>query len=216
MEDHWLLPPDTDPGRARLMWFIRVGDTPQAAELARLGQERLARLDGLDLVPRQWLHITTLIAGYADQITPDQVAVMVGQARRLLAGTPPVTITLGRVWYHPRAVMLAVRPPGALDPILRAAQQATRAATGHDGALHTQPWTPHITLAYSNTARAAGPVIDALGRELPTRHAAVTAISLVSQAPEQLWTWDLVTDVLFGTGQPSTTNVLHDRPLNPR
>jgi 2'-5' RNA ligase len=199
MEDHWLLPPDTDPGRARLMWFIRVGDTPQVAELAQLGQQRLAGLAGLDLVPQQWLHITTLIAGYADQITPDQVAVMAGQARQLLAGTPPVTITLGRVWYHPRAVMLAVGPPGALDPVMRVAQQATHAATGHNGALHTQPWTPHITLAYSNAAGPAGPMIDALGRALPTRQAAVTAISLVSQAPEQLWTWDLVTDVPFST-----------------
>src|SRR5262249_29170036 len=149
MEDHWLLQPETDPGRARLMWFIRAGDCPQIAELASLGKERLTGLDGLDLVPRQWLPITALNAGYAGQIPPDQLCVMAGQARRLLAGTPPVTITLGRVWYHPRAVMLAVGPPGALDPVLRAAQQATRAATGRDGELHTQPWTPHITLAYS-------------------------------------------------------------------
>jgi 2'-5' RNA ligase len=216
MEDHWLPRPGTDPGRARLMWFIRAGHCPQVAELAQLGQERLAGLDGLDLVPRQWLHITTLIAGYADQITPDQVGVMAGQARRLLAGTPPVTITLSRIWYHPRAVMLGVGPPGALDPVLRAAQQATRTATGHDGELHTQPWTPHITLAYSNTARAAGPVIDALGHELPTRQAAVTAISLVSQAPEQLWTWDLVTDVPLGTGQPHQTHGVTRQSLRTR
>jgi 2'-5' RNA ligase len=187
------------------MWFMPVGDCPGVAELARLGQARLAGLDGLDLVPQRWLHMTTLIAGYADEITADQVGVMAGEARRLLARTPPVTITLGRVLYHPRALMLGVGPPGALDPVLRAARQATRAATGRGGELHHEPWTPHITLAYSNAAGPAGPVIDALGRELPSRHAAVTAISLVSQAPEQLWTWDLITDVPFGTGLPSST-----------
>lgn len=205
MEDHWVPEPGVDPGRARLMWLMLVGDCPQVAELARLGQARLAGLGGLDLVPRQWLHITTLIAGYADEITADQVGVMAGEARRLLAGTPPVTITLGRVLYHPRAVMLGVGPPSALDPVLRAAQQATRAATGRGGALHREPWTPHVTLAYSNAAGPAGPVIDALGRELPSSQAAVTAISLVSQAPEQLWTWDLVTEVPFGTGLSHTT-----------
>jgi 2'-5' RNA ligase len=68
--------------------------------------------------------------------------------------------------------------------------------------LYREPWTPHITLAYSNAAGPAGPVIDALGRELPSRQAVVTAISLVSQAPEQLWTWDLVTEVPFGIGLP--------------
>jgi 2'-5' RNA ligase len=205
MEDHWLPQPDVDLGRARLMWFVLVGDHPQVAELARLGQRRLAGLDGLDLVPQQWLHITTLIAGFADEITSDQVGVMASGARRLLARTPPVTITLGRVLYHPRAIMLGVGPPGALDPVLRAAQQATRLATGRGGELHSKPWTPHITLAYSNAAGPAGPVIDALGRELPSRQAAVTAISLVSQAPEQLWTWHLVTEVPFGTVLPYKT-----------
>src|SRR6266446_1338645 len=62
-------------------------------------------------VPQQWLHITTLIAGFADEITPDQVGAMASEARRLLARTPPVTITLGKVLYHPRAVMLGVGPP---------------------------------------------------------------------------------------------------------
>jgi hypothetical protein len=71
--------------------------------------------------------------------------------------------------------------------------------------LHSEPWTPHITLAYSNAAGPAGPVIDALGRELPSRKAAVTAISLIAQAPGQLWTWDLVTEVPFGTGLPQQT-----------
>jgi 2'-5' RNA ligase len=202
MEDHWRAGPDADPGRARLMWLMLVGDCPQVAELARLGQARLAGLDGLDLVPQQWLHMTTLIAGFADEITPDQVGVMTGEARRLLARTPPVTITLGGVWYHPRAVMLGVGPPGALDPVLRAAQQATRVATGRSGELHAKPWTPHITLAYSNAAGPAGPVMAALGRELPARQTAVTAISVVSQAPEQLWTWDLITEVPFGIGLP--------------
>ena len=46
-------------------------------------------------------------------------------------------------------------------------------------------------------------MIEALGRELPSRQATVTAISLVSQAPEQLWAWDLVTEVPFGTGCPT-------------
>ncbi len=207
MEDHWRLQPDVDPGRAQLMWFMVVGDYPEVAELALLGQRRLAGLGGLDLVPRRWLHVTVLIAGFADEIASEQVGVMAGEARRLLARTPPVTITLGRVLYHPRAIMLDAGPPGALEPVLRVAQHATRLATGRDGELYGEPWTPHITLAYSNTAGPAGPVIEALGRELPRQQAAVTSISLVSQAPAQRWTWHLVTDVVFGTELSSCSEV---------
>ncbi len=66
MENHWPLQPGTNPQRAQLIWFIRTGGYPQATELALLGQEPLADLDGLDLVPTEWLHITTLIAGVVD------------------------------------------------------------------------------------------------------------------------------------------------------
>ena len=69
LEDHWAPQPGTDPGRAELMWFMRVGRNPQVTDLARTGQERLAGIPGLDLLPAEWLHMTTLIAGYADEIS---------------------------------------------------------------------------------------------------------------------------------------------------
>jgi 2'-5' RNA ligase len=200
MEDHWLAGPDMDLGRPQLTWLMIVGDHPEVAELARQGQERLAGLPGLDLVPREWLHVTTLIAGFRDEITPDQVDAMTSRARKLLARTPPAKVTLGKILYHPRAVMLAVRPAEALVPVLRAVGVATQAGTGRDGRLYHQPWTPHVTLAYSNMVNPAAPVIEALGLELPRQEVAIDSISLVSQAPEQLWTWDRVDHVPLGTG----------------
>jgi 2'-5' RNA ligase len=202
MEDNWSLVPGADPGRARLMWLMCVGNNPQVAHLARLGQVRLAGLACLDLVPREWLHITTLIAGFADEISSSQTEAMASQARRLLAGTSPITVTMGRALYHPRAVMLAAQPPSALEPVVHAVQEATRNAAGCEGELHYEPWTPHVTLAYSNTACPAGPVIEALGRGVPPQQVAISSVSLVSQAPEQRWTWRLVADVPFGTGSP--------------
>lgn len=146
--------------------------------------------------------LTTLIAGFSDEITPDQVAAMACHAHRLLACASPVKITLGRILYHPRAVMLDAGPAAALEPVLRAVQEAKRAATGSAGRLHTEPWAPHITLAYSNTSRPAAPVIAALGRQLPRQEVMISSVSLVAQAPEQMWTWHPVTQVRFGTELP--------------
>lgn len=153
-------------------------------------------------MPPEWLHLTTLIAGFSDEIAPGRVEAMAGQAHRLLARTSPVKITLGRILYHPRAVMLDAGPAAALEPVLRAVQEATRAAAGREGRLHTEPWTPHITLAYSNMTRPAAPVIAALGRQLPRQEVTISSVSLVAQAPGQLWTWHPVTQVRFGTELP--------------
>ncbi len=133
MQDHWALEPGARPARAQLIWFIPVSGCQQITELARLGQERLADLDGLDFVPAEWLHITT------------------------------------------------------------------RLATGREGRLHTDPWTPHVTIAYGNSVRPAKPAIDAPGLKLPARQAVISSVSLTSQTPEQRWTWDLIGTAALGT-----------------
>jgi len=198
MEDHWAPEPGVDPGRAQLMWFMCLGHDQQVADLARLGQARLAGLDGLDLVPPEWLHMTTLIAGYADETDASQIAAMTTHARTLLARTPPITITLGRVLYHSRAIMLTASPREALTPVLAACQEATRAGTGQDGRLYTEPWVPHVTLAYANSESPAAPAIDALGTKLPARQVMVESVNLISQAPDQKWSWRLITEVPLG------------------
>lgn len=198
MENHWVQEPGADPGRAQLMWFMCLGREPKAARLAALGQSRLNGLPGLDLVPPEWLHMTTLIAGYADEIAVGQIDAMTAHSRRLLAATCPVTITLSRVLYHPRAIMLAAAPAEALLPVLSACREATRSGTGRDGRLHRDPWVPHMTLAYGNSSHPAAPAIEALGRELPADKITIQSVSLISQTPRQKWTWELVAEIPLG------------------
>lgn len=49
---------------------------------------------------------------------------------------------------------------------------------------------------------SAAPVIAALGRQLPRQEVTISSVSLVAQAPEQLWTWHPVAQVRFGTELP--------------
>jgi 2'-5' RNA ligase len=198
MENHWVAQPGEDPTRTQLIWFLRLGDHPVVAELAGIAQARLTGIGGLDLVPREWLHMTTLIAGFSNDITVDQADAMARHARQLLAGTEPIRLRLGRILYHPRAIMLDARPHDALDPMLAGLREATRLATGHEGQLYHNPWVPHITVAYSNMAGPAAPVIDALGLEVPQQEVSVNTVSLISQAPEHGYAWQPVADVQFG------------------
>jgi hypothetical protein len=61
-------------------------------------------------------------------------------------------------------------------------------------------WTPHITLAYSTAVQPTGPIIDALGRELPECKITVGSVSLVAQrGAERQWDWHPIAEVRFGT-----------------
>jgi 2'-5' RNA ligase len=199
MVDRWHGRLEPEPGQGRLYWHVLFHDHPQVQALASIGQKRLAPLPGLHLVPPKWLHMTALVVGSADEVTTDQVEAMITEARRLLAEIAPITVTLGRVLYHPQAIMLGVQPRDALRPLLDALQAATHTGTGKNGTIEYRPWTPHVTLAYSSAVQPAAPIVDALGPELPTCAVTIRTVDLILQkGPERLWDWRPIGAVPLG------------------
>jgi 2'-5' RNA ligase len=189
MADHWWQRPGRLPGRELYHWHMLFHDQPEVHELAAMAQQRLAGLPGLDMVPRRWLHLTTFIVGFADEIPRGRIETMAAEARRGLAAIAPIPVTLGRVLYHPQAIALALEPLGALDPVLDAVRAATRAA-GCEGRTDTNPWIPHISVAYSHACGPAAPIIEALGRWLPKTEITLGSISLVAQTQVgSSWQW---------------------------
>jgi hypothetical protein len=89
--------------------------------------------------------------------------------------------------------MLAVTPAQALMPVRDAVQAATQLVTGKNPPTDTPRWTPHVTISYSTSAKPAGPIIAALGPQLPGCEIQVSAASLVIQhGPERLWDWHTI------------------------
>lgn len=201
MADHWWHRPGRLPGRELYHWHMLFHDQPKVHELVAKAQQRLRGLPGLDMVPQGWLHLTTLIVGFADEIPYDSIEALTADARRRLASVAPIPVTLGRVLYHPQAVALALEPLGALDPVLDAVRGATLAA-GCEGHTDTDPWIPHISVAYSHSNGPAAPIIAALGRRLPTTEITVRSISLVAQTQVgRSWQWRQTAEVQL-SGDP--------------
>src|ERR1017187_4846086 len=190
--DRWQHRVEPEPGPGTLYWHILLGDNVQAQAVARQAQERLACTTGLHMTPMRWLHMTALIVGSTDTITPDHIQMMLAGASRRLSKVPPIVVTLGRILYHPEAIMLGVRPEVALNPIHDAVRAATRETIGMDGGVTggSTLWTPHMTVCYSTAQQQAAPIIAALGDELPGSEVTVSAVSLVIQrGAERLWDW---------------------------
>lgn len=198
--DRWQDRAEPGPGQGLVYWHLLVGDHPEIVAQAQEAQRRLAPFSGLHMTPLKWLHMTMLIAGDASQLPPADLQRMAEAAQRMLSGTGPINVTLGKVLYHPEAIMLAVDPAEAFAPVLDAVRAATREVTGTDGqSAHQAPWYPHITVCYSTSRQPAAPIISALGRELSAAAAQLRDVSLVvQQGPERLWDWHPAATVRFG------------------
>jgi hypothetical protein len=74
-------------------------------------------------------------------------------------------------------------------------RDATRSA-GCEGHTDTDPWLPHISIAYSNATIPAAPIIAALGRRLPQTEITIRSISLMSQTQiGRSWQWRPVAEM---------------------
>jgi 2'-5' RNA ligase len=197
MEDRWEHRAEPAPGEGTVYWHMPMHDYPQVTALAREARQRLAPFSGLHMTPLERLHMTIMVAGPTAQFTSAQLDRMASTAADLLSTMPPVTVTLGRVLYHPEAITLGASPAKALAPIRNAALTATRLATGQD-LTHDEHerWIPHITICYSTAHQPAAPLIAALGESLPRCDIQISAFSLIIQrGPERRWDWSTIATI---------------------
>ncbi|MBO2452570.1 2'-5' RNA ligase family protein [Actinomadura barringtoniae] len=191
MTDHWWWRPGVRPGRRLLVWHILLDDLPEVRDLVRQCQDKLADFDGLDLIPEPWLHMTTQIVGFPDQIPDAEVDSMVEGVRQRFVDLAPVEVEIGKLWFHSEAVMLGIRPAKGLDPVRTAIRTAV-AETVRAHQLADEPaWTPHVSIAYSSGDGPAAPVIQALDVPVVPRPLRITAVDLVEQVRDgHLYRWD--------------------------
>jgi hypothetical protein len=77
-------------------WHLLLGCDSGVRAVVAGAQQRLARFGDMHMTPARWLHATVLLAGPAAAISRDAMGEMLARATAALAGTAPVTVTLGR------------------------------------------------------------------------------------------------------------------------
>lgn len=170
-------------------------DQPKVHELVAAAQGKIAGQPGLDLIPMPWLHMTTYVAGFVDEVAGAAIEEMTDDARMRISAIPPIQVSLGRVGYATEAIALPAEPFDALTPVLDAVREASRTA-GCGGHTDTSPWLPHISIAYSHAVIPTAPIIAALGRWLPRTEITIRSISLVAQTQVgRSWQWRPVAEV---------------------
>ncbi|WP_161602662.1 2'-5' RNA ligase family protein [Thermomonospora catenispora] len=192
LRDHWWWRPGMRPGRSMLVWHLLTEDRPELRSLARRYRARLAGMPGLDPVPDAWLHMTTRVVGFADEIPAAEADAMVSAVTEAFGALAPITVRIGRPYLYDEGVAMGIEPEGALDPVREAIDAGVaRTVTAHR--LADQPdWTPHVTVAYSNTDLPTAPILQALADPPAPCRLTVHQAHLVEQVRDgRLYRWDV-------------------------
>jgi 2'-5' RNA ligase len=143
-------------------WHVTFDDHPELHELVSAYQAALSPLGGLDLIPARWLHLTMQGIAFTDETSQQEVADIADAARKRLANQRAVSLTIGPAVVDPEAIMFEVTPTDALTPVRAAIRSAIADVRGAEQVPESDEWTPHISLAYSNSDGSAAPFITAV------------------------------------------------------
>lgn len=196
MRDHWWWRPGWHPGRRMYTWHFTFGNQADLHALVDAYQARLAGLPGMDLIPRQWLHLTTQGVGFTDEVPDADLEAVIDAARERLAVVRCVTVSMGPAIIDPEVIRLEVQPADALTPVRRAIRDAIAAARGPEHLTESDGWTPHVSVAYSNSDGPMEPYIKTLDPPLaPVRVEIADVQLIVLGRDEHLYEWRTRADI---------------------
>ncbi|MGW5689610.1 2'-5' RNA ligase family protein [Streptomyces asiaticus] len=198
MTDHWSRPGWADGSRA-CYWMLTFPGTPTLADLTARCQKELDTLE-LDMVPPDGLHITLARVGTPDAVSLRQLEALTRGAARDLPDA--FTLRVMPLAGSQGAVRFSVGPWTPLVRLHAALAKAGR-TEGLAPRKPTSVFRPHLSLAYNNRRRPAGPVVDVVAslRALPAVDIEVAEVRLVELCRVGVtYRWDVLENLPLAAG----------------
>lgn len=200
MRNHWWWRPGWRTGRRMYTWHATFRDQPTLHDLVKRYQAALAPLGGLDLIPLPWLHLTMQGIGFTDEVDPHDVQRIQAAVRDRLRHRHPVRLCLRSPIVDPEAIMFRIDPADELRDIRDDIRTAIAQVWGAGRVPDPPEWTPHISIAYSNTDGPAEPYVKAVS-SITAEPAAITLrhIQLIRiDRDSRLYKWETEATVPLG------------------
>ncbi|WP_345580386.1 2'-5' RNA ligase family protein [Nonomuraea rosea] len=137
-------------------------DQPALHRLVAAYQAPLSALDGLDLIPYKWLHLTMQGIGFTDEVSDADITAIAEAAMARLASVGPVRLTFARPVTDPEALQFHVQPAEQIRRVRHAVRQAIGDVWGPERVPDSEDWTPHVSIAYSHSDGHIEPYAKAL------------------------------------------------------
>jgi 2'-5' RNA ligase len=205
MRDHWWWRPGWRVGRRFYTWHLTFDQASAQGshalqEMVDDYQAQLA-MPGLDLVPFEWLHLTMQGVGFTDEISRSDVQQIAAAAKMRCGEMASATLTLGPATVDPEGILLRVSPAESVRQVRAALRRAIADVWGTDAVPEpAEDFTPHVTIAYSNSEGPAAPFAEIV-HEVGPRSATVTvgaAQLIVLGRDAHLYQWRTYATVPLG------------------
>lgn len=202
--NHWTPLPGWTPERSLLACYVTLEDQPEAQAVIDAYQRRLADVPELDLIQRQWLHVTVQGIGFLDVLAPGSLPQLADSLQRRLARVPAPTVVIDPPEISQDAVHLPLAPADGLVRVRQAVRSAAAdtlglpepyALPGQDG-----DYRPHVSIAYANGPAPCDRVRDRLDAvaHAPTTLRFGTLSVLALRRVDRTWQWS--DEVRLGLG----------------
>jgi len=203
VRDHWWWRPGWRPGRRMYAWHVTFGDQPAVRDLAARAGTLLRDVPCLDLIPEQWLHLTTQDVGFSDEVSAGDLAAITAVARVRLAALSPAAVTVGPPRVLDEGIGCDVHPVAALSPARDAIRSAIDDVWGPARVPGQADWWPHVSLAYASADGPSAPAEAALAGFGAAAALTVTEIQLIVLGrDEHVYQWETRATVRLAAGAP--------------
>jgi hypothetical protein len=208
VRNHWWWRPGWRAGRHFYACHLTLDDQPQLRALVKCYQDAIGQLPNLDLIPPQWLHITTQGIGFADEITPGDLATVSEAVQERLRGLQPPVTTFRRATIRPEAVLLKANPTRPLYELRLAIYDAIASVLSPDKFSESRPepgqFIPHVSAAYVNGDGPVQPIAQAIAALDPrTATATFHTVSLLEfHRDRRMYEWTRAMPLAIGATSP--------------
>lgn len=201
LQDHWWWRPGWKVGTRFYAWHITVDDQPGLHELVDIYQAELAVVPGLDLIPREWLHLTMQGVGFVEDVPVERLDAILEAARNRLGKIDPVVAHFERPVVTAEAVIMPPNPLEPFDQLRTAVRSAIGDVVGPDAVTeNADDYRPHVSLAYFNAERPAHFAVQAVSRvEGAPAETTIRAVSLIEMHRDnRMYEWRTIESVALG------------------
>ena len=206
VRDHWWWRPGWRQGRRAYTFHVIFNDgTADRVDglyrLVRGYQAGLEDLEGLDLIPLEWLHLTVQGVGFVDEVSQHDVQAIVAAVGKQCAALAPFDLAFGPAVVTDEGIMLPGSPEGPVQALRRALRAGIADVWGVATVPEGEAFTPHVSVAYSNADGSSERFVQAVQAWVPEAATVrVRAASLiVLDRDARMYRWTQHASVTLGT-----------------